>query len=165
MFWNRLLASTLFNVVWAASSTGTRETSNQSILVKWRRQKTQKGKWENTAVAWRRFILLWSGEVTLFSSTILHFPCCNHAINLRKLTRKSWDTVWAWCLGDRASLEQQCEQSTRCNKFVYWSFIDLFKSALYVSSDRLAHIQRLIQSIVPKTVYRVKKCSWGWASL
>ena len=60
-------------------------------------------------------------------------------------------------------------------------FINLFKSALHVSSNKFAHpqehffdyIQFLVQCtgrqqcrcIIPKAVYTVKKCSWGWPNL
>jgi hypothetical protein len=69
-------------------------------------------------------------------------------------------------------------------------FIDLFKSALHVSGNKLAHLQehfltvytafctmhryccrsvttgrQQYRYIVPKVVYTVKKCSWRWASL
>ena len=43
-----------------------------------------------------------------------------------------------WCLCDRVSLLQRCKQPTTWNKF---SFINLFKSALHVSSDKFAHHQ------------------------
>jgi len=39
-------------------------------------------------------------------------------------------------------------------------FIELFKSALHVSGDKLAHPQEHFL-----TVYTAQKCSWGWASL
>ena len=72
-----------------------------------------------------------------------------------------------------------------------FTFINLFKSALHVSGDKFAHPQEhfltvytaLVQCtdtaadqcrgtgrqqcrcIVPKAVYTVKNCSWGWANL
>ena len=64
------------------------------------------------------------------------------------------------------------------NKLQQIPFINLFKSALSVSRDKLAHPQKHFLTVytafgtmhryrctVPKAVHTVKKCSWGWASL
>ena len=90
---------------------------------------------------------------------------------------------------DRASSVKRWKQPTGCKNF--FSFINLFKSALHVSGDKFVHphehfltyIQLLVQCtdtaadrchgtgrqqcrcIVPKAVYTVKKCSWGWTNL
>jgi len=64
--------------------------------------------------------------------------------------------------------------------FFYWSFIDLFESALHVSGDKLAHLQEHfwlyiqlwynvpvgsnIGALYQSCKYS-QKCSWRWASL
>ena len=61
-----------------------------------------------------------------------------------------------------------------------FSFSSLFDSALHVSDDKFTHPQEHVltsfhlnrgtgrqqcRCIVPKAVYRVKTCSWGWVNL
>ena len=79
-----------------------------------------------------------------------------------------------------------CKQPTRCNKFHLLIFLLVFLNQLYMfratnsptfRSTFWLYIQFLVQRtdiaagrqqyrrVVPKTVYRVKKCSWRWASL
>jgi len=73
---------------------------------------------------------------------------------------------------------QRCKQPTRCNKFRLLIFLNQFCMFRATNSPILRstfwlYIQPLVQCtdiaagrcIVPKAVYRVKKCSWGWTSM
>ena len=79
-------------------------------------------------------------------------------------------------------LSQRCKQPTRCNKFRLLIFLNqlyMFRAtnSPILRSTFWLNIQLLVQCtdivagrqkyrcIVPKAVYTVKKCSWGWSSL
>ena len=99
---------------------------------------------------------------------------------------------WIWCLWDRASLDQRWKQQTRCKNFRLLIFLLIYSNLLYMfratnspilRSTFWLYIQfctmhrycfRPVPTLSPvgsnsgalyQTVYTVKKCSWGWASL
>ena len=97
-------------------------------------------------------------------------------------------TCWTWNWCDRASLVQRCDKPTRCHNFSFINFLNqpnMFRETnspilrsicdcIYGFGTMNRHCCRPVprgtgrqqrRCIVPKVVYTIKKCSWGWANL
>ena len=60
---------------------------------------------------------------------------------------------WNWCLSDRALLIQWRKQPTWCNNF------------FVLPTGASGTCRQQCRCIIPKAVYTIKKCSWGWTNL